>query len=68
MTARKTKAVPELIKLRLFKERSGWSYGKIGLRMGLHPQTIQFWFGKQHQPSPMAREKIQKFLEEYFHA
>jgi len=66
MAAKKKNPIPELKRLREFKEKSGWSYEKIGVRMGIHPQTIVFWFGKKYRPSPMARERIQKFLDEYF--
>jgi len=66
MAVKKKRPIPELERLRMFKKRSGWSYEKIGARMGIHPQTIVFWFGKKYRPSPMAREKIMKFLDEYF--
>ena len=58
--------VPELEWLREFKRKSRWSYKKIGSRMGVHPQTIVFWITGKYRPSPMAREKIQKFLDEYY--
>ena len=62
----KEKAISELDRLREFKKKSGWSYKKIGFRMGVHPQTIVFWLGGKYKPSPMARERIQKFLDEYY--
>lgn len=65
MTVKK-KAMSGVERLREFKRKSGWSYRKIGVRMGIHHQTIVFWLGGNHKPSPMAREKIQKFLDEYF--
>jgi len=32
--------IPEIEQLREFKEKSTWSYEKIGSRMGIHPQTV----------------------------
>ena len=55
----------ELVRLREFKKESNWSYSKIAARLGLHVQTVMFWFQGSHEPSPLAREKIRAFLEEY---
>jgi len=56
----------ELVELIEFKKKSGWSYEKIGQRMGIHSQTVVFWITGKHKPSSMAREKIRKFLDEFF--
>ncbi|MBA7604711.1 hypothetical protein ES703_11837 [subsurface metagenome] len=58
--------INEVEQLRQFKKKSRWSYEKIGKRMGIHPQTIVFWITGKHSPSKMAKEKIQRFLDEYF--
>ena len=62
----KTTDIPELEQLKEFKKRSGWSYDKISSHMGVHSQTIVFWITGKYNPSPMAKEKIRKFLDEYF--
>jgi len=49
-------------KLEDFKKRTGWSYHRLAVAMGIHSQTINNWFVKKSKPSPMALEKIQKFL------
>lgn len=66
MAMKRKRAIPEIVRLRKFKQKSGWSYEKIGLRMGVHHQSVVFWLGGQYRPSPMAREKIVKFLDEFF--
>ena len=55
----------EVVRLRKFKEESGWSYLKIAGRMGVAVQSIINWIQGKVIPSPMAREKIRKFLAEY---
>jgi len=55
----------ELIRLKEFKEESGWSFQKIAVRLNLHPQTLMWWWTDKHAPSTLAREKIRAFLEEY---
>jgi len=52
-----------LEKLEEFKKNSGWSYLQLAVAMGIHYQTINNWFVKKSKPSPMALEKIQKFLK-----
>lgn len=48
--------------LKKFKEESGWSYQKLANHLGVHCQTVVCWFLKGSNPSPMARERIRKFL------
>ncbi len=57
--------VTEVVKLKKFKERSGWSYNKISAHMGIHSQTIYFWLAGKYQPSNLALEKIRNFLNVY---
>ena len=64
--AKKETNINELEQLRQFKKKSGWTYEKIGKRMGVHPQTVVFWLTGKYSPSKMAKEKIQEFLFEYF--
>lgn len=59
------KEIPELQKLRSFKERSSWSYQKISNHMGIHSQTIYFWLSGKYNPSSLALEKIRRFLDVY---
>ena len=61
----KKKEIIEVEKLRSFKERSGWSYRKIGSHMAIHQQTIYFWLSGKHVPSQMAVERISRFLSTY---
>lgn len=56
---------PEIRELVEYKEKSGWSYEKIAIHMGVHSQTIVFWLTGKTQPSPMAREKIRTFLSRF---
>ena len=58
--------IPDIEQLRKFKEKSTWSYEKIGSRMGVHPQTVVFWLTGKHKPSKLALNMIRKFLKEYF--
>jgi len=62
---KKKKEIPELEKLRSFKERSSWSYQKISNHMGIHSQTIYFWLSGKYKPSSLALEKIRRFLDVY---
>jgi len=48
-----------------FKERSGWSYQKIANLMGVNTQSVINWIRGKTEPSCMAREKIQRFLNDY---
>lgn len=57
--------IPEIEKLAKFKERSGWSYNKISVHMGIHSQTIYFWLKGRYNPSDLALEKVKEFLRVY---
>lgn len=48
-----------------FKEKSGWSYQKIANLMGVNTQSVINWIRGKAEPSSMAREKIQRFLNDY---
>jgi len=65
MVKKKKVEIPEVEKLRSFKERSSWSYSKISKHMGIHSQTIYFWLTGKYNPSSLALEKIRKFLDVY---
>lgn len=56
---------PDIEKLRSFKERSGWSYKKIGSHMKIHPQTLYGWLSGQHKPSDIAKDRLRNFLRVY---
>lgn len=62
---KKEKINIEVVRLRKFKEESGWSYLKIAGRIGVAVQSIINWNQGAVVPSPMARDKIRKFLAEY---
>jgi len=57
--------VKEISEIKKFKKRSGWSYEKIAGTIGVHSQTLMNWTKGSYKPSPMAKEKIRKFLSEY---
>jgi len=59
------KEIKEISELKKFKERSGWSYEKLAGHIGVHSQTLMNWMKGNYKPSPMAREKIRRFLSEY---
>ena len=54
-----------ITRLRKFKEKSGWSYQKMGSHMGVHSQSVVNWLSLVYEPSPMACEKIQRLLDEF---
>lgn len=62
---KKKRDIPEIKKLKSFKKRSGWSYQKISVHMGIHSQTIYFWLAGKYQPSDLALEKLRAFLRSY---
>lgn len=62
---KKKASIPEVEKLRSFKERSGWSYQKISIHMKINAQTIYYWLAGTYKPSSLALEKLQRFLEVY---
>jgi len=53
----------ELERLKEFKKKSGWSYHRLAVALGIHYQTVSVWFVKEINPSPMAKERIRKFLK-----
>jgi len=55
----------DIEKLRSFKERSGWSYGKISKHMKIHSQTIYGWLSGKHAVSDIALDRLRKFLRVY---
>jgi len=65
MVEKQDSGIPEIEKLRSFKQRSSWTYEKISKHMGIHQQTIYFWFNGRFKPSSMALEKIRRFLDVY---
>lgn len=56
------KEIDELKMLIEFKKKSGWSYERIARELGVHSQTVQAWFSEKYKPSPLAKEKIERFL------
>lgn len=58
----KMKEKSELDQLKDFKKKSGWSYHQLANALGIHYQTVSVWFVKERNPSPMAKERIRKFL------
>lgn len=52
----------DLERLKEFKKKSGWSYNRLAIALGIHYQTVSVWFVKDIDPSPMAKERIRKFL------
>lgn len=59
----KMKEKSELELLKEFKKSSGWSYQKLAHHLGVHYQTVIFWILGKRYPSPLALERIQKFLK-----
>lgn len=57
--------IDEIERLKQFKKKSNWSYEKMARYMGVHSQTLMNWMRGDYKPSPMAREKIRKFLDEF---
>ncbi len=53
----------ELMLLKKFKARSGWSYDRISKEIGIHHQTVQGWFTGKYKPSQLSRKAIREFLE-----
>ena len=57
--------IPEIEKLRDFKERSSWSLKKISEHIGIHHQTVFHWLSGKYKPSNLALQKLRKFLDVY---
>jgi len=51
--------------LKEFKKKSGWSYQKLATLIGVNTQSVINWVMGKAEPSAMAREKIQRFLNDY---
>ena len=52
-------------KLRQFKKDMGYNYAKLGKMMKVHWRSVYGWISGKHKPSPMAAERIRKFLKLY---
>jgi len=50
-------------KLRQLKKDMGYTYAKLGKKMGVHWRTVYCWLSGKTKPSPMARERTRKFLK-----
>lgn len=59
----KMKEKNNIERLKDFKKSSGWSYHKLSIHIGVHNQTIYGWLFGRRSPSPLALEKLQKFLK-----
>ncbi len=53
----------ELEKLKRFKERHSWTYGRLAEAMGLHYRTVEGWFLGKYKPGNLARRVIREFLD-----
>lgn len=53
----------EVEMLRKFKKNSGYSYNKIGKALGVHYRTVYLWISGKSRPSPLAKERLKKFLK-----
>ena len=57
--------IKEVELLKKFKQDSGWGYLKISKLLGSSLQSVVNWIQGHTKPSPMARDKIRKFLSDY---
>ena len=53
-------------RLKKFKKDMGYSYDKLGKALGVHHRTVYLWMSGKTKPSPMAKERIRKFLKKYY--
>lgn len=59
----KNKDPEELIKeLKRIKKEEGLSFSDLASELGVYKRTVTFWFAGDFKPSPMACERIEKFL------
>lgn len=46
------------------KKREGWSYDRLALEIGIHPQTLYAWLRKEDPASPsnLSRKILKQFI------
>ena len=52
-------------RLRKLKKEMGYTLAELGKKMGVHWRTVYGWISGKFKPSPMARERIRKFLKRH---
>jgi len=52
----------EVLALKRFKERSGWSCDRIGIKLEVSGQAVRNWFKGRAVPSRLSRKSINEFL------
>jgi transcriptional regulator with XRE-family HTH domain len=52
--------------LKDLRKKKGWSQEKLARRLGVTLNTVQRWEMGKTRPSPLAREKIEALLKEFF--
>ena len=52
----------EVKELKRFKNRSGWSFDKIAIKLGVSSQTVRNWFKRRNSPTPLCKKAIEEFL------
>jgi len=53
-------------KLKGFKKDTGYTYAQLGKKLGVHYRTVYLWVSGKTKPSPMAKERIRKFLKKHY--
>jgi len=53
-------------RLRKFKKDMGYTYAKLAKELRVHWRSVYNWLAGKSKPSPMAKERIKKFLKKYY--
>ena len=52
--------------LKKFKKETDHTYDTLGKALGVHYRTVYLWLAGKTKPSPLAKEKLKKFLKRPF--
>jgi len=53
----------EILLLKKFKGKTGWSYARIAEGIGVHYQSVVAWFTGRKTPGNLASKAIREFLK-----
>jgi DNA-binding transcriptional regulator YiaG len=53
----------EILLLKNFKKKTGWSYARIAEGIGVHYQSVVAWFTGRKIPGNLASKAIREFIE-----
>lgn len=65
MISKKEQKLALIVRIVAFHSASGWDIPRIARLMNVTTQTVINWLSHNNLPSPLATEKIQKFLDDH---